>query len=106
MNKFTPDALGMYAMGGTPESLSDYYAKIPKADKLQWGISKLNLPRRVESILRKNGYRTLEDLTNVHKSQLLTIYGIGAKAIAQIVETLEVMGLELKEPIKRSRYIT
>lgn len=55
------------------------------------------LSRRISSTLRMHGIYTLRDTTKLSESELRKIRCLGSKAIAEIVSTVESLGLKLHE---------
>ena len=69
---------------------------IDETDVLKTRVEDLNLPNRASSALSEAGIRTLGGLTRKKESDLMTLDGIGKKAVNQIKDALAKFGLTLK----------
>jgi hypothetical protein len=60
-------------------------------------LDELRLPRRIETILRRHGFGTVEALTAKNPRELLALDGFGVRALSELVTTLTSAGLALTE---------
>ncbi len=69
---------------------------LKETEALKTRIEDLNLPARVTSSLSEAGIRTIGGLTRKKENDLMEIEGVGKKAVDQIKQALEELGLSLK----------
>jgi len=80
------------AMGGSSEEKAVTGAKDPSKLKLD----ELGLPPRIVSALEEGGVKTVGGLVRKTPSALKELDGVGEKAVTEIAEALDQLGLELK----------
>ncbi len=84
----------------TSESVTDLPAKsedkAPGKDPAKAKIEELGLGARIETALSDAGIKSVAGLVKKTASQLLELEGVGEKAVTEIKEALDALGLELK----------
>jgi len=99
------------ALKQAAEILVDYFKQVAKPKKgvkevpekekkdngdLKLTLEEINLPTRVTNALRKGGYGTVEDLTEVAISDLGQVKNLGEKSIKLVEKVLKKKGLSLR----------
>ncbi|HRH55632.1 MAG TPA: DNA-directed RNA polymerase subunit alpha [Candidatus Paceibacterota bacterium] len=70
--------------------------KAPGKDPAKVKVEELNLGARVETALTEAGIKSVAGLVKKTATQLKELDGVGDKAVTDIVEALDLLGLELK----------
>lgn len=78
------------------ESLPKASDKLAGKDPAKVKIEDLNLPTRIETALTESGIKSVAGLIKKTSSALKELDGVGDKAITEIAEALDALGLELK----------
>lgn len=61
------------------------------------GVESLKLSQRTKNAILEAGIKTAEELAQKSADEILSIEGIGAKAVAEVKKALKVVGLSLRE---------
>ena len=75
---------------------SDASEKAPAKDATKMKVDELGLSARVTEVLVESGIKTVGGLVKKTAEQLLELDGVGEKAVVDIREALDLLGLELK----------
>jgi DNA-directed RNA polymerase subunit alpha len=89
------------ALNGDVESVEVKEAPQQIVEEINDDINKnldfLELPVRAESRLQEKGVKTIADLINMTKGEILSIEHVGATSVKKIEDSLAAMGLSLKK---------
>lgn len=79
------------------EKITDLVKRATQGSILTFPIERLDLSWRVYRRLLKAGYRTLGDITQLTKEQLIKMGGFGKKCLQEVKDKLQAHGLALKK---------
>lgn len=76
-------------------SKDDFFSK--SGDKASGGIEALKLSQRTKNALLEAGIKSSEELAKKSEDEILSMEGIGAKAVTEVKKALKSVGLSLRE---------
>lgn len=66
-------------------------------DVLKLTVEELDLPTRIANALRKAGYKTVTELSQVTKGEIAKVKNLGEKSVGTVEEALNAKGMSLKD---------
>ncbi|MDD5605812.1 MAG: DNA-directed RNA polymerase subunit alpha [Patescibacteria group bacterium] len=85
--------------GATPADIEEVAKtlKVETTDSKDYSIEEMNFSLRTSNALLNNGIKNVSDILNLGPEKLAELKGLGQKALDEIVNKLEELGLKFKE---------